>query len=288
MTEESTLSEDGLAKRIADFAASFAANQKALADLAQIGNPNMVAMLAEAALSDRGDGFACYVAENMVAIRASALRSEEVCTVLVMGYELGISVGSAACMNDLGALYYMGELVPQDYARAAKLYEQAMDHGCFQSIINLGYIYEYGRTGEADHQKAYQCYALASALQPSCEAVYKLGDMYSRGEAVPSSMGKACQLWERSLELAESVVEAAQPSVRIAKAIVNPSCEEWGRRIRSPPCAVFVSAGRNWVAYGYLQGGNLLSQASYRSDRRSRFGSPAYCGKSYCRGYGLS
>lgn len=228
MTEESTLTEDGLAKRIADFAASFAANQKALADLAPIGNPNMVAMLAEAALSDRGDGFACYVAENLVAIRAAALRSEEVCTVLVMGYELGISVGSAACMNDLGALYYMGELVPQDYARAAKLYEQAMDHGCFQSIINLGYIYEYGRAGEADHQKAYQCYALASALQPSCEAVYKLGDMYSRGEAVPSSMGKACQLWERSLELAGSVVEAAQPSVRIAKAIVNPSCEEWG------------------------------------------------------------
>ncbi len=143
----------------------------------------------------------------MVAIRAAASRSEEVCTVLVMGYELGISVCSAACMNDLGSLYYMGELVPQDYARAAKLYEQAMDHGCFQSIINLGYIYEYSRTGEADHQKAYQCYALASALQPSCEAVYKLGDMYSRGEAVPSSMGKACQLWERSLELAESVVE---------------------------------------------------------------------------------
>ena len=102
MTEESTLSEDGLAKRIADFAASFAANQKALADLAQIGNPNMVAMLAEAALSDRGDGFACYVAENMVAIRASALRSEEVCTVLVMGYELGISVGSAGRASSSG------------------------------------------------------------------------------------------------------------------------------------------------------------------------------------------
>lgn len=175
MTKESTLSEDGLAKRIADFAASFAANQEALADLASIGNPNMVAMFTEAALSDRGDGFACYVAENIAAIRAAALRNEEVCTALVMGYELGISVGSAACMNDLGALYCMGELVPQDYTKAAKLYEQAMDHGCFQSIINLGYIYEYGRTGEVDHQKAYQYYALASALQPSCEAVYKLG-----------------------------------------------------------------------------------------------------------------
>lgn len=64
MTKGSTLNQDGLAKRIADFAASFAANQEALADLAPVGNPNMVAMLAEAALSDRGDGFACYVAEN--------------------------------------------------------------------------------------------------------------------------------------------------------------------------------------------------------------------------------
>lgn len=233
MTEESTLSEDGLAKRIADFAASFAANQKALADLAQIGNPNMVAMLAEAALSDRGDGFACYVAENMVAIRASALRSEEVCTVLVMGYELGISVGSAACMNDLGALYYMGELVPQDYARAAKLYEQAMDHGCFQSIINLGYIYEYGRTGEADHQKAYQCYALASALQPSCEAVYKLGDilvvrlchlawgrLVSCGSAV-SNLLKV--LLKRLSHLCESLRQSSTPHAKSGEKNTTPS-----------------------------------------------------------------
>lgn len=234
MTEESTLTEDGLAKRIADFAASYAANQKALADLAPIGNPNMVAMLAEAALSDRGDGFACYVAENMVAIRASALRSEEVCTVLVMGYELGISVGSAACMNDLGALYYMGELVPQDYARAAKLYEQAMDHGCFQSIINLGYIYEYGRTGEADHQKAYQCYALASALQPSCEAVYKLGicilvvrlchlawgRLVSCGSAVSNLLGASLK---QLSHLCESLRQSSTPHAKSGEKNTTPS-----------------------------------------------------------------
>ena len=39
-------------------------------------------------------------------------------------------------MNDLGALYYMGDLVEQDYAKAAELYEMAADAGCFQSIIN--------------------------------------------------------------------------------------------------------------------------------------------------------
>ena len=234
MTEESTLSEDGLAKRIADFAASFAANQKALADLAQIGNPNMVAMLAEAALSDRGDGFACYVAENMVAIRASALRSEEVCTVLVMGYELGISVGSAACMNDLGALCYMGELVPQDYARAAKLYEQAMDHGCFQSIINLGYIYEYGRTGEADHQKAYHVthwLPLCSRLVRRyiswgiCILVVRLchlawGRLVSCGSAV-SNLLKV--LLKRLSHLCESLRQSSTPHAKSGEKNTTPS-----------------------------------------------------------------
>lgn len=59
MTKESSLAEDDLAKRIEDFAASFVANRETLADLAPISNPNLVATLAEVALSDRGDGFAC-------------------------------------------------------------------------------------------------------------------------------------------------------------------------------------------------------------------------------------
>ena len=66
-------------------------------------------------------------------------------------------------MNDLGALYYMGDLVEQDYAKAAELYEMAADAGCFQSIINLGYIYEYGRTGKPDHTKAISVFARRSA-----------------------------------------------------------------------------------------------------------------------------
>lgn len=69
-------------------------------------------------------------------------------------------------MNDLGALYYMGDLVEQDYAKAAELYEMAADAGCFQSIINLGYIYEYGRTGKPDHTKAYQWIRSPQRLRP--------------------------------------------------------------------------------------------------------------------------
>ena len=177
--------------------------------------------LGQVLFSGGGDAFASLVSQNSARIREAARYDEHVAEVLVLGYKLGISADSGACMNDLGALYYMGELVEQDYARAAELYEMAMAHGCYQSIVNLGYIYEYGRTGEKDLGKACRYYALAAALAPSSEAVYKLGDMYSRGVTGERDVMKAKALWERSLELAQGLAEFAQPAIRIAKLLID-------------------------------------------------------------------
>ena len=58
----------------------------------------------------------------------------EVVEVLVLGYKLGIADGSGACMYDLGALYYMGDLVEQDYVKAAELYEMAAGGAAMESI----------------------------------------------------------------------------------------------------------------------------------------------------------
>lgn len=198
-------------------------------DEAEIDNANeLLKELGKVAFSSGGNNFARFVAENGERIRKLAPFNDGIAELLVLGYKLGISAGSAACMNDLGALYYMGEFVEQDYAKAAKLYEMAMEHGCYQSIVNLGYIYEYGRIGEKDLERAYRCYALAVALAPSCEAVYKLGDMYSRCITGQRDLPKAKALWERSLELADGIVETAQPAVRIAKLLVDPSAWEQG------------------------------------------------------------
>lgn len=169
--------------------------------------------------------FAAWVGANHERIYRSAYLDQTVVDALVLGYKMGIAAGYADCMNDLGALYYMGELVPQDYDRAAELYTMAADNGCYQSIINLGYIHEYGRTGTPDPQAAYRCYALAAALAPSSEALYKLGDMYSRGKAVPRNVRRAHDLWERSLEQSTTVVETAQPAIRIAQLLVGPDRE---------------------------------------------------------------
>lgn len=189
---------------------------------------DLLAEMASVAFSAPGDEYAQYISENRERIYRAARLSSEVTEMLVLGYRLGVSSGSGACMNDLGALYYMGDLVEQDYTKAAELYEMAADAGCFQSIINLGYIYEYGRTGKPDHAKAYQRYSLAAALAPSSEAAYKLGDMFSRGRAVPQDKLKAYHLYERSLELAHDDVEFAQPAIRIARMLIDPDVSSCG------------------------------------------------------------
>lgn len=184
--------------------------------------------MAKVAFSAEGDEFASFVYENRQLIRNMTGRHPEVVEMLVLGYRAGITNGSGACINDLGALYYAGEFVDQDYAKAAELYKMAVDADCYQGVINLGYIYEYGRTGKPDLTKAYQCYALAAALAPTCEAVYKLGDMYSRGGAIPRDMKKAYRLYERSLDLANDSMQRAQPAVRIAKMLIDPEGSSYG------------------------------------------------------------
>lgn len=185
--------------------------------------------LADAAISTMHDvdSFYDYWQENKESIREAAQLSPAIKEMLVLGFRMAISIGSAASMNCLGALYYMGDVVEQDYQKAAELYELAMDNGCYQSIINLGYIYEYGRIGKPDHQKAYEYYSMAAALMPSCEAVYKLGDMFSRGKAVDHDMKKAFALYERSLQLAQDDMEYAQPAIRIAQILIDPDCFEY-------------------------------------------------------------
>lgn len=184
-------------------------------------------LLEKAAAAGSGDDYVIFVNAQRRRIRDAARRDERVARVVVIGHKMCIACGSASSMNMLGGMYYMGELVEQDYAKAAELYEMAMNDGLYQSIINLGYIYEYGRIGEPDHNKAFQYYALAAALAPSCEATYKLGDMFARGKVVERDMSKAYALWERAADLSENAEEFAQPAARIAKLLMDPDCAKW-------------------------------------------------------------
>lgn len=171
------------------------------------------------------DTFCEYVTAHNDEIALASCFDESIISMVLIGYKAGIAQQNGSCANDLGALYYMGDLVEQDYKKAGELYELAIQWGCDQSIINMGYIYEYGRIGEPNYAKAFEYYSLAAALTQMSEALYKLGDMYSRGHSVTKSVATAVQLWKRSYEKAQTPIEIAQPAIRLAPLYLDGSEE---------------------------------------------------------------
>lgn len=69
-----------------------------------------------------------------------------------------------------------------DYLTAQKYYTQAAKLGNAQAMCNLGYIYEYGRTGQRDYKKAFYCFKMA-ADKDNAVACYKVGDICFYGDA---------------------------------------------------------------------------------------------------------
>lgn len=139
--------------------------------------------------------------------------------IIITGLELGVQRNSPDCITQLGALYYTGQIVPQDYKAARNLYELAMGLGSAQAAINLGYIYEYGRTAEPNYSKAYQCYSYAAAISNFPEAIYKMGDILAKGKGQDKDERAAFRLWLRSYEVATDIGDIenkAQAAIRIA------------------------------------------------------------------------
>ena len=104
-------------------------------------------------------------------------------------YEHGVASGDAGCCCNLANIYHdtSSQGSAEDYARAVELYELGSDRGDTQSMINLGYIYYYGRGREKDYARAYECYARAALTGTNPEAYWKLGDFYASGKGVHKS-----------------------------------------------------------------------------------------------------
>lgn len=150
------------------------------------------------------------------------------CRLALMGLEYGVAMEDGPCANYLGALHVRGVLVEQDYARAVELYELGERKGIAQSAVNLGYAYEYGWLGEPDYVRAYMQYAKAASLGEHPEALYKLGDMYSRAKVVEQDLRVAYLLWEKSYQKAgDDLEQKCQGAFRMAQLMEDPANREW-------------------------------------------------------------
>ena len=71
--------------------------------------------------------------------------------------------GDADAQFNLGVLYYYGDGVPQDYAKARRWWEQAAAQGHAGATLNLGLMYVRGQGVPQNDAKARQWWERAAA-----------------------------------------------------------------------------------------------------------------------------
>ena len=100
------------------------------------------------------------------------------------------SQGHVDALYELGRIYYLGDGVGQDYARAINYFEQASDKGSNSANYYLGKIYYNGTGVGVDHVKA-KNYFEKSAGANNVFSEYYLGKLYFWGDGVEKSEEKA-------------------------------------------------------------------------------------------------
>ena len=116
---------------------------------------------------------------------------------------------NAEAMNKLGAMYFEGRGVEQDYTTAAQWYVNAADRGCSLAMSNAGYCFYYGNGVDVDYEKAYLYFSKAAMLG-EWDAINKFGDMYRDGKYVKEDKKTAFEIYTRGNEVIphESRVDA--------------------------------------------------------------------------------
>jgi hypothetical protein len=112
--------------------------------------------------------------------------------------------GDIDAQNKLGAMYYEGAGVPQDYKAAFRCFKLAADKGNAEAQINLGRMCHFGQGISRDEKIAFEWYRLA-AEQGLTDAQYNLGLMYKLGRGVAQDHKEASN-WYR-LAAKQGVIE---------------------------------------------------------------------------------
>ena len=105
--------------------------------------------------------------------------------------------GNVDAQYILGVMYFFGDGVPQDYAKARQWYERAAAQGDARAQFALGAMYGKGRGMPKDYVTARKWFE-QSAAQGDMGAQCALGDLYALGDGVPQDYAKARQWYERA------------------------------------------------------------------------------------------
>jgi len=109
----------------------------------------------------------------------------------------------------LAQKYLLGHpKLPQNYKRAAGLFQAAADQGNRTAQFNLAIMYEAGNGVKKSNERAKACFELA-ALQNHAGAQFKMGFYYAEGEGVVQSNASAREWWTKAAQQGnETAIEA--------------------------------------------------------------------------------
>ncbi len=113
----------------------------------------------------------------------------------------GAKDGAAALA--LADFYYRGEIVPQDYKKARMWYNTACMKNCAPAFCALGDMALLGLDGEIDYEEAARCYL--NAAGDFRDAVYRLGDLFARGQFFRQDPELAKRLYQEVLTQEEAL-----------------------------------------------------------------------------------
>src|SRR5262249_41518323 len=99
---------------------------------------------------------------------------------MVSLFKMGAARENRVSMRILGILYYKGEGVERDYAKARALFEWAASMGDASAISNLGSLYLNGEGVARDYAKARDLFEKA-AVQGEALGMTNLGLLYESG-----------------------------------------------------------------------------------------------------------
>ena len=107
--------------------------------------------------------------------------------------------GNAESQNILGALYYEGVYVNQDYEKAAQYYIAAARNGHSLAMSNAGYCYFYGNGVEQSYAEAFKYFSKA-VMFDEYDAANMIGDMYRDGLFVQQDRKMAYSIYKTAYD----------------------------------------------------------------------------------------
>ena len=136
----------------------------------------------------------------------------------LQGLAIEAALGDAQAQYNLGVEFHRGENLPQDFGKAAVMWQLASNGGVVESFNNLGFLTYYGKGVRQDYAEGVRLWRIA-AEKGFAESQIHIGDAYSDGKYLEPDYAEA-YAWAKTgrhyatlledAELRKSIIEMAE------------------------------------------------------------------------------